>query len=145
MREKREYTVEQWKEIIADWEKSGVSMNAYCIRNKLHPTSLCRWKKKIQQSLLPQSSPSPDKKQPVNLEDLLQDFFVPVAKTEDVTPTSSLGNQKLEIMFVQGHHLCLNGPFDWEKLSFWLTPLLTDPSKEALKTMGYYDNKNELS
>lgn len=141
MREKREYTIEQWKEIIADWEKSGVSMNAYCIRNNLGLTNFCRWKKKIQQSL-PSNS---DKEPPVKLEDLLQDFFVPVTKTEDVPPTSFLGSQKLEIMFAQGHRFCLNGPFDWEKLSSWLTPLLTDPSKEPLETMDYYGNKNELS
>lgn len=145
MREKRKYTVEQWKEIITDWEKSGVSMNAYCIRNRLHSTNFCRWKKKIQQSLSSQLSPNSDKEPPVNLENLLQDFFVAVPENADVPPPSFFGTQKLEIMFAQGHRFCLNGPFDWEKLSSWLTPLLTDQNQEPLETMGYYDNKNELS
>lgn len=145
MRKKTAYTVEQWKEIIADWEKSEVSMNAYCIRNKLCPISFCRWKKKIQQSLPSQLPFNPDKAPPVNLEDLLQDFFVPVTENVNVPPTSFLGSQKLEIMFAQGHRFYLNGHFDWEKLSSWLTPLLTDPSKKPLEAMDFYDNKNKLS
>ncbi|MBA3814838.1 MAG: hypothetical protein H0X26_10250 [Alphaproteobacteria bacterium] len=33
-------------------------------------------------------------------------------------------HQKIEITFAQGHRLCLEGSFDWNKLRTWLTPLL---------------------
>ena len=38
---------------------------------------------------------------------------------------SCASNQKIEIVFAQGHRLCLQGSFDWEELRSWLVPLLT--------------------
>lgn len=138
------YSMEQWKEIITDWEKSGVSINAYCIRKRLSTSNFYRWKKKIEYSLSSKLSPCANKTSSPELENLLQDFFVSVPKEADAPLIPFPVNQKLEIVFAQGHRLCLNGPFDWEKLSFWLAPLLTDSSKELLENMDYYDNKNEL-
>lgn len=37
---------------------------------------------------------------------------------------SVLSNQKIEIVFAQGHRLCLEGSFDLESLKSLLTPLL---------------------
>ena len=41
------YTLEEWKEIFADWEKSGLTLNAYCKAKKLTPSSIYKWKQKI--------------------------------------------------------------------------------------------------
>ena len=50
----------------------------------------------------------------------------PFSFSQSPTPINSFGsNQNIEIVFAQGHRLCLQGSFDWETLSSWLTPLLT--------------------
>ena len=36
-----------WQVHIRAWEKSGLSQNEYCSRNKLKNNQLCYWKKKI--------------------------------------------------------------------------------------------------
>jgi hypothetical protein len=41
------------------------------------------------------------------------------------SPSSTATNQKIEITFVNGHRFCLEGSFDWDIISTWLTPLLT--------------------
>ena len=41
-----------------------------------------------------------------------------------LSSSSLTSNQKIEIVFAQGHRLCLQGSFDWDELRSWLTPLL---------------------
>lgn len=36
-----------WQVHIRAWEKSGLSQNEYCRRNKLRPNQFCYWKKKL--------------------------------------------------------------------------------------------------
>ncbi len=54
----------------------------------------------------------------------LQEAFSSLNSATDLSPFPE--NQKIEIVFAQGHRLCLQGSFDWETLSIWLTPLLTE-------------------
>jgi hypothetical protein len=60
----------------------------------------------------------------------LKDLFIPFTRDSATSINSSPSNQKIEVVFAQGHRLCLHGPFDWEKLSSWLTPLLTKQDQE---------------
>ncbi len=41
------YTLVEWKEIFADWEKSGLTLNAYSKAKKLSQSSIYTWKQKI--------------------------------------------------------------------------------------------------
>lgn len=41
------YTLEEWREIFADWEKSGLTLHAYCKVRKLPLASIYTWKQKI--------------------------------------------------------------------------------------------------
>lgn len=141
----QKYTLDQWREILSDWKKSGMSANAYCVRKRLSKTSFYKWQKRIEGSLSSQSSTSPPKESSPKLDNLLQSFFVPVTENAGIPIAPAGVSQKLEVVFAQGHRLCLNGPFDWEKLSSWLTPLLTDPRQEPIERMDCCGNKNELS
>ena len=118
-------SLEEWKEIIEDWEKSGLSTHAYAIQKELCPATFHNWKKRINPPSVPsQAFPDFIKKPDLKPMVSLQDLFVPL--TESSPPIdSSTSSQKIEVTFAQGHRLCLQGPFDWEDLSSWLTPLLT--------------------
>lgn len=140
----QKYTSDQWREIIADWKQSGISANAYCIRKKLCQTTFYGWRKKLERSLASQESTDPPKESSSEFKNLLQDFFVPVGETASLPLPSIAANQKLEVVFAQGERLYLHGPFDWEKLDSWLTPLLTAPQQATTERMECYGNKNEL-
>ena len=56
---------------------------------------------------------------------LLSETASPTSVTTSISPTASITNQKVEITFANGHRFCLEGSFDWEIVSTWLTPLLT--------------------
>jgi len=113
------YPLEKWKEIIEDWQKSGYSQHAYCLRKKICLTTFCIWYKKVTS---PQAS---DLTQDLGLSSL-KDFFVPLTVTSsEACLDFSSSIQKMEVIFAGGHRLSLQGPFDWEELNSWLTPLLT--------------------
>lgn len=119
------HSFEQWKEIIEDWGKSGLSIHAYCVQKGLVETSFYSWKKKLIQS--PSSSQAfPDIKKGFEASPNfpLKDFFIPITGGEEAPISPSSSNQKIEVVFAQGHRLCLEGPFDWAIISLWLAPLL---------------------
>lgn len=49
MRKKEEF----WKKHIADWKKSGLSRNAYCIKNGIYQSTMGIWIKKLEQPMKP--------------------------------------------------------------------------------------------
>ena len=51
-RSPRYYTLAQWKEIIDDWKKSGLSRGAYCRHKDLAPTTFFNWSKKFEDPAL---------------------------------------------------------------------------------------------
>src|SRR5260221_10677761 len=44
------YTLEEWEQIIAEWEKSGLTKRAYCKEQKLVYKTFCEWENKIHPS-----------------------------------------------------------------------------------------------
>ena len=72
----------------------------------------------------PDFQPSPlshDETDPPDAIPLQEPFFF----SQPSPPIDSfVSNQKIEIVFAQGHRLCLQGSFDWEVLRSWLVPLL---------------------
>lgn len=128
-RQRTTYPREQWKEIIEDWQGSGYSQLAYCMQKKLSPSTFHNWYKKIVRPSLASQEPA-DLAQELGLPSL-KDLFVPLTVTpSEVSLDSSLPTQKMEVVFAQGHRLSLEGPFDWEELNTWLTPLLTKRDEE---------------
>ncbi len=121
----RYYTLKQWKKIIKNWEKSGLSRHAYCVQKNLIESTFCNWQKKIAPSSS-QASLGFMKKSEGNLKFSLQDLFVAPMEDSGISINSSSSNQKMEVIFAQGHRLSLEGPFNWEDLRAWLTPLLME-------------------
>ena len=115
--------LEKWPPIIEDWKKSGLNRYVYCTKKGLTYSCFYKWEKKLN----PRSSQSlsdPIKKTEIKSDPPLKDFFVPFPLTSTSSKDSGSLNPKIEIVLSQGHHLYLEGIFDWEKLASWLTPLL---------------------
>jgi hypothetical protein len=108
----RFYSAKQWMKILKDWEKSGLSRGAYCNKKRLSCNTFRKWEKKLKEKREGES--------PVSLKDL----FIPITIDPNTLFNPPFNKQKIEITFAQGHQLCLNGPFDWESIHSWLTPLL---------------------
>ena len=131
------HTPEQWEKIINDCLKNGLSEAALGKQKELTPADFVPYKKRgmHSDSVQPQSKEdtaeqiattlemSADSKD--NSDDFLQDNFVPLSIDPASLNNASPTNQKIEVVFAQGHRLCLDGPFDLELLGAWLTPLLT--------------------
>ena len=64
-------TVSEWSDIVADYHRSGLSVQAYCIQNELALATFSKWKRRFAMSEpIAESAPA----------------FVPVLRTEPVTP-----------------------------------------------------------
>ena len=113
--------LEKWTPIIEDWKKSDLNVYVYCKKNGLPLSSLYTWRKKLNPSEHSQPSSDPIREAQPNPEVSLQDFFVPFSLSSGPSST----NPKIEIVLPQGHRLSVEGHFDWEELTAWLTPLLT--------------------
>jgi hypothetical protein len=50
------HTLEQWKEMIEDWKKSGLTVHAYCKEKGMTYSVFMRWQKKIINPVSPNSS-----------------------------------------------------------------------------------------
>ncbi len=132
-RGRRMYTLEEQKSHVDDWRKSGLSKRDYSVQKNLVASTLEKWIRKF--NLLdpvPKSTmPSPvmtlesikDPKE--NSTAFFQEHFVPVSLDSASPVSPSFNNQRIEVTFADGHHLCFHGPFDLELLGSWLTPLLT--------------------
>ncbi len=117
--------LEKWTPIIEDWKKSGLNRYVYCTKKRLTSSCFYKWEKKLNPRSF-QSLSDPIKKTEIKSDPPLKDFFVPFPLTSTSSKDSGSLNPKIEIMLSQGHHLYLEGIFDWEKLASWLTPLLRE-------------------
>lgn len=114
--------VERWTPIVEDWEKSGLKQSLYCRKHGLSASALCKWVKRLDS--LKDSGKYADfigKPQVENLPENLVSAFLEEDNTIDPLPMG----QKIEVTLSQGQHFCLEGPLNWQKLTAWLTPLLT--------------------
>lgn len=117
--------LEKWTEIIEDWKKSGLKGYVYCKKSGVPITSFYKWEKKLNPSRHSQPTSGPIRKAQPKTELSLQDLFAPFAFGSTLLNNPSSANPKIEVILSQGHRLSLEGTFDWEKLTAWLTPLLT--------------------
>lgn len=100
------YTFEEWKEIYRRLEEKRLQQVSLASQASLDVTQ--------NSSLLS-----------------LKELFISLTVAPSKAPLdTSFSNQKKEIIFAQGHRLCLEGPFDWKELELWLTPLLTKQDEE---------------
>jgi len=134
-----EYGQEQWKEIIKDWQTSGLPTRIYCLQKNFSRTTFNRWKKKL---LNPQDSsqmPSDltENTGPQNkAKPTLEEYFIPATIMDGESSKASssdqqpLSQQKIEVIFAQGHRLHVYGSVNWDSLQSWLTPLLQNAGRQ---------------
>jgi hypothetical protein len=79
----------------------------------------------ISSVMAPESTPTSD-----NPTAFFQEHFVPLSLNPTAPNDPSSSNQKIEVVFAQGHRISLQGSFDLELLGSWLTPLLTNENKK---------------
>ena len=103
----------------------GLEKAAYCRKKKLIPSSFYAWEEKINSSDPSQPFPDLTKESLPQFEGSLKNSFIPLDLSPVIPRSSPSTNSKIEVMFPQGHRLSLEGSYDWEKLTAWLTPLLT--------------------
>lgn len=118
------YTPNQWKEMVEERKKSGLSLVAYCMKKGVTTSSLNRWEQtfKYAESFKEVSECSQKSK-----ETLISSFeknFIPVTLKPSSLVNTSNAHQKVEVILSQGHHLSIQGPFEWEGLISLLTSLL---------------------
>ena len=122
----RRCTLEEQKEYVEGWGKSGLSKETYCRKNNLSSSTFYYWEQKF--SRLQSSSPVSKELQKKESALSFQERFIPVtlkpAAVTAAAPVSS-ANQKVEVVLSQGHRLSLEGSFEWEALAPLLTALLT--------------------
>ncbi|MBA3814707.1 MAG: hypothetical protein H0X26_09575 [Alphaproteobacteria bacterium] len=113
---------ERWAPIVEDWKKGGLSKFIYCRKHKLTYSIFCKWVKNSEETL-PQlhSAPIQDPPRETTSQTHIGFCLPSSALLKGTLPV----NQKMEVFLSQGEHVFLKGPFDWEMLSSWLTPLLT--------------------
>lgn len=66
MRKKEEF----WKKHIVAWKKSGLSRNAYCVKNGIYQSTMGNWIKKLEQPI------KPIKLDPVVTEDSVSEILI---------------------------------------------------------------------
>ena len=131
------YTPEQRQNLIEGWKESSLSRHAYCVQKNITPSAFNKWisNPELQESLptskddnvTPSSFVSSDFPEggKESSTAFFQEHFVSVPLDPSTTNHSSCSNQKIEVVFAEGHRLCLQGPFDLELLGSWLAPLLS--------------------
>jgi hypothetical protein len=116
--------VEKWTLIVKDWKESGLNKWQYCLKHGFTYASLDKWIKNLDSPEPTQLSPDLMKGSPIKPP--LQGQVNPIPLSSTILVDSALASQKIEITLSQGVRLCLEGPFDWSKLTNWLTPLLRE-------------------
>ena len=74
-------TADEWNHIIADFRRSGLSMQAYCKQNQLAMATFSKWKNRL-------AHPAPEAKQAPS--------FVPLVRA-DQTPSQTTSSINLQI------------------------------------------------
>ena len=118
----RFYTPEQWKKFIEEWKQSGMGQKPFCKQKGLTSSAFHRWKQILDSSGDEIKNKKPATQQSTPPKPSFQNQFIPVTVTS--SPISNPSSPKMEIVFANGHRLYLQGPFDWQALSSWLSPLL---------------------
>ncbi|MBP9692670.1 MAG: transposase [Alphaproteobacteria bacterium] len=114
----------QWKELIKEWEKSGLARAIYCMKKGLNPSSFYRWEQMLK-LVEPHSQVSEHpQKQKSSSASSFKEHFIPVMLKPSPLTNSSNVNPKIEVTLSQGHHLSIQGPFDRGNLIALLTSIL---------------------
>ncbi len=121
----RRYTLEQWKDFIKEWKKSGLSRDAFSREKGLASTTLYSWIQKVDTLERLQNQKSISSYQPAQSKSSIQDLFIPVTlKQDSINASSSKDFLKVELTLSQGHRLSIQGAA-WDDVISLLTPLLT--------------------
>ncbi len=120
--------LETWTPIIEDWKQSGLNRYVYCKKKRLANSCFYKWEKKLNPSRSSQPLSIPIEETQVETqvipEPSLKDLFIPFGFLSSLSNNPAPTHPKIEVILAQGHRLSLEGSFDWEKLTSWLTPLL---------------------
>ena len=124
LQEYSHYDPNQWKEFVEEWKKSGLSVASYCAKNGLNPGSLYKWRQKSKSAELPSQISEHLQKQKPSPSFPFEEHFIPVVLKPPALTNSSNANPRIEVTLSQGHHLSIQGPFDWGNLIALLTSIL---------------------
>jgi transposase-like protein len=118
------YDPNQWKGFVEEWKKSDLSIARYCAKNGLNPGSFYKWKQKFKSAKLSlQVEEHPEKQKPSPSFSFEENFIPVMLKPPSLTNASNV-NPRIEVTLSQGHHLSIQGPFDWGNLIALLTSIL---------------------
>ena len=124
LQECTQYDPNQWKELVEDWKQSGLSIASYCAKNALNPGTFYKWRQKSKSTKLPLQVEEHPQKQNPSPSFSFEENFIPVMLKPPSLTNSSNVNPKIEVTLSQGHHLSIQGPFDWGNLIALLTSIL---------------------
>ena len=118
------YTPEQQMEFIRDWEKSGLSKAAYCLKTGVPEYGLSVWARKLEiPELAPQFAPYTETQKAPSISSF-EEHFIPVTINPPPLFNSSNTTPRIDVTLSQGHRLSIQGPFNWEGLVPLLTSIL---------------------
>jgi transposase-like protein len=124
LQERPHYDPNQWKEFVEEWEQSGLSIASYCAKNGLNLASFYKWRQKFKSVGLPLQEEEHPQKQKPSPSSPFEEHFIPVMLKPHSLPNASNVNPRIEVTLSQGHHLSIQGPFDWGNLIALLTSIL---------------------
>jgi len=124
LQERPHYEPNQRKEFVEEWEKSGLSIASYCAKNGLNLASFYKWRQKSKSTKLPLQVKEVPQKQKPSPSFSFEENFIPVMLKPPSLTNSSNVNPRIEVTLSQGHHLSIQGPFDWGNLIALLTSIL---------------------
>lgn len=106
-------SLERQQEIIARWRASGLNKQAYCRREGILLSSFGRWFKSVKFH---------DLRKEVDCLKRVEENFIPISLRAE--PHSFPLQPQLEVVLANGCRLNIQGPFEWERVSLFLKPLL---------------------
>jgi hypothetical protein len=112
----------RWREIIAEHQRSGLGVRAFCRAKGVRETAFYYWRRELQRRHGEQVQRRED-------EPSAAPMFVPVHLAEHIAPLSSI-----EIVLPTGCHVHVTGPVDRQALTDVLTALhawTADDAQEA--------------
>lgn len=97
-----------WREVVAEWRRSGLSMAAFCRERELVPTTFYTWRRRVE---------------PANGDEA----FVPVHVVASSGPDDERCEPSLEVVVAGGRRVMVREDFDSETLQRVIMALETLP------------------
>lgn len=118
----QERAVEKWTTIMDDWKKSGLSAFTYCQRKGVTTSPFYEWRDRLNIFEPPHLRMGFTKQEYPEVS--LEEHFISIPSSSAMLMGPPPTDKKIEVILPQGHQIHVEGEFDKESLSAWLTLLL---------------------